>query len=59
MVPTTFMPVGYGYGDGNTYGYGYGGGYGHGNGNGYGTVSNSLGLVGEARGSQIVEVGHD
>ena len=53
---------GYGYGDGYGYGYGYGDGngygYGYGYGYDYGTVSNSLGLVGEARGLEIVEVGH-
>ena len=48
MVPTTFMPVGYGYGNG------YGDGSGDGSGNG--TVSNSLGLVGAARGLEIREV---
>ena len=41
-MATGFMPVGYGYGDG------YGDGY------GYDTVSNSLGLVGAARGGKIV-----
>ena len=43
MPPIKTMPVGYGNGYGNGYGYG--------------TVSNTLGLVGEARGLEIREKG--
>ena len=59
------MPVGNGngYGDGSGNGYGYGDGFcsgdGYGDGYGYGTVSNSLGLVGEARGLEIREKNDD
>ena len=63
MAPAIFRPVGDGYGDGYGFGYGdgngYGFGYGFGYGDGDGTVGNSLGLVGAARGLKIVEVGHD
>ena len=53
MPPIKTMPVGYGNGNGYGYGYGYGNGYGN------GTVSNSLGLVGEARGLEIREKNDD